>query len=259
MRALALPLLLVASVLVGCGSEPSGHDASVATGYDVVRAMQQAHADDWYDGVTFVQTTINFAPDGRSDTTTWYEALKLPGRLRIDIGSPTSGDTWLFRNDSIYVFNDGIMANAVPTMHPLLLLGFDIYHRTYDDAVARLDTLGFDLNEMTTADWQGRPVYVVGASDPTSTAPQFWIDRERLVFVRMLQNVGPKGRIRQDVRFNAYEPLADGWIAPEVLFLADSVMTLKELYNDVRASDSLDDAFFHPTTWDTAQHWARTD
>ncbi|NNF05012.1 MAG: hypothetical protein HKN17_11165, partial [Rhodothermales bacterium] len=159
MTAFLFTLLLLA----GCGNQASEVDGSAPeTGEDVIRAMQTAYEGDWYDTITFVQTTINHGPMG-ADTLIWYEALKLPGRLRIDIGRPSSGDTWIFRNDSIYVYSAGRLANAVPTVHPLLLLGFDVYHMPAADVIAKLDTLGFDLSSMYQTEWNGRPVYAVGA------------------------------------------------------------------------------------------------
>ena len=49
-----------------------------------------------------------------------------------------------------------------------------------------IDAFGFDLTLEGAASWEGRPVMVVGASDPADTASaQFWTDAERLVLVRM--------------------------------------------------------------------------
>lgn len=254
-----IPIAAIIALLVaftGCGSSDSPADSGAPEdGAGVIEAMQESHTGDWYETLTFVQTTINHGPGGATDTTIWYEALKLPGRLRIDINEPGSGDTWIFRNDSIYVYAQGQLANAVPTLHPLLLLGFDVYHLPAADVVSKLDTLGFDLSKMYQTEWEGRGVYAVGADSAGTNAPEFWIDRERLVFVRLFQNAGPGGSIRQDIRFDAYEPLGNAWIAPEVRFYADSTLMLEELYDDVEIGMELDDAFFEPGSWQTAGHW----
>jgi len=209
----------------------------------------------WYRTLTFVQTSIQHRPDGVIDTTTWLEAMDLPGKLRIDIGENTSGNVLLFRNDSIYVYNDGTQVNARPTFHPLLILGFDVYFLPTEEAVSKLDSLGFDLTKIHESTWQDRPVYVIGSDTDDEPSNQFWIDKERLYFVRMLQNVGPNQSIRQDVQFNKYEKLGGGWISPEVLFYADSTLTLEELYFNMRPDAPLDDHFFDPVHWTEAEHW----
>ena len=250
----ATVILLLA--LAGCGSPESPAGGIVAeNGEEVIRAMKAAHGDDWYETLTFVQTTINHGPGGAVDTMFWYEAMKLPGRLRIDISEPGAGDTWIFRNDSIYVYAQGQLAQATPTIHPLLLLGFDVYHLPAEQVISKLDTLGFDLQAMYETEWNGRDVYAIGADSAGTDAPEFWIDRERLVFLRLLQNAGPGGSIRQDIRFDAYEPLGNAWIAPEVKFLADSTLMLEEHYSDIEIGMELDDALFEPGSWQSADHW----
>ncbi len=246
---------LAVLVFAACSSSPDA-SVDVQTGRDVLAAMHAEHAPDWYRTMTFVQTTIQHRPDGTADTTLWYEAMDLPGRLRIDIGSPDSGNSWIFRNDSIYVFAGGSVVNAGPTLHPLLLLGFDVYHQDLEETASRMDTLGFDLDVVHTAEWQGRPAWVVGAAEGDLERNQFWIDQERRVFVRLIQKQGP---LTQEILFNNYEPLAGGWVAPEVLFHVDSTLTLEEYYADMRADVSLPDGFFDPATAMTAPHWFSSD
>ena len=222
---------------------------------DVLAAMKAKYHGSWYETLTFVQTSIEYKPDGASDTTTWYEAMALPGKLRIDIGGPNTGDALIFRNDSIYVYNGGNLISSRVTYHPLLLLGFDAYFLETEDLMARLDSINFDLTVMHESTWQERPVYVIGASEGDSLASQFWIDKERLVFVRMIQKVGPTGEVLQEVQFNRYESVGDGWVAPEVLFFTNGKLSFKEIYNDVTAGVEFDARLFSPQNWASAIHW----
>lgn len=246
------PGVIVLFFLILC---TTGCRSEITTPVGVLEAMQAEYAGDWYESVTFVQTTINYGPGGQTDTTSWWEALQLPGRLRIDIGGPDTGDTWIFRNDSIYVYQDGQLGAAEPTLHPLLLLGFDIYFTPLDEVTAKLDTLGFDLEDMHVTSWEGRDVYVIGAKEGDMGSPQFWIDKDRLVFVRLFQWTGPGGNVLQEIRFNNYEPLGGGWIAPEVLFYANSELTLKETYHEIDYGMELDLRLFDPGQWQQANHW----
>lgn len=243
-------IVLLAILLSACSS--SDTSIEIKTGQDVLAAMHTEYEGDWYDTMTFIQTTVQHRPDGQTDTTLWYEALDLPGRLRIDIGAPDNGDSWLFRNDSIYVFAAGNLVNSGPTLHPLLLLGFDVYHQPVGQTASSLDTLGFDLSIVHEATWQDRAAWVVGAPEGDLVSNQFWIDQERRVFVRLIQKQGP---LQQEILFNRYEPLGDGWVAPEVLFHVDATLTLEELYSDIRHNVTLSDDFFDPKTALTAPHW----
>ncbi|MDA0378582.1 MAG: hypothetical protein O3C45_00865 [Bacteroidetes bacterium] len=250
-----LPVLLLTLSLSACSGKPSGPK----DGRDVITAMQERYADSWYETLTFVQTTIQFRPGAAPDTTLWWEGIRIPGELRIDIGGPDTGDAMVFRQDSLYMIRAHQVAAAAPTMHPLLILGFDVYGQPAEETIAKLDSLGFDLDRIHSAEWQGRPAWVVGTDIPGDTQePQFWIDQERLVFVRMTQRVGMDLESLQDIRFDNYQPLGEGWIAPEVRFAVDSTLTLVELYEDIRVGVDFSEGFFEPASFSTAPHWAAT-
>ena len=107
---------------------------------------------------------------------------------------------------------------------------------------------------MSDTTWQGRDVYTIGAVDAGLGVQQFWIDKERLVFVRLFQHLGD-GSLQQDIRFNNYEPIGGGWIAPEVEFYVDGRLQMREIYNNPNVPDSFDERFFSPSEWRNAEHW----
>jgi len=57
------------------------------TGEELVSAMHKKYDGKWYKTLTFSQKTINYKPDGSSETSQWYEALTAPGRLREILAS----------------------------------------------------------------------------------------------------------------------------------------------------------------------------
>src|SRR5574338_1472324 len=93
---------------------------------ELISAMQKKHGKSWYKTATFVQETKNFQPDGTSKTEIWYEAMSVPGSLRIDFTPTTEGNGILFTDSKIYIFKNG-KVDTTPFEHPLLILGFDIY------------------------------------------------------------------------------------------------------------------------------------
>src|SRR5438105_12429556 len=106
---------------------PATRAAKIKTTEDLVRAMQKKYAKSWYETATFVQKTTNIDKDGHKKVETWYEALSVPGSLRIDFTPTKEGNGILFTNNQIYVFKNGKIDSNRPFVHPLVVLGFDIY------------------------------------------------------------------------------------------------------------------------------------
>jgi len=63
----------------------------------------------------FVQKTTNIDKDGNQKVETWYEAMSLPGSLRIDFTPTKDGNGILFTNSQIYVFKNGKVDSNRPT------------------------------------------------------------------------------------------------------------------------------------------------
>ena len=229
--------------------------AKINTAEDLIAAMRKKYAKTWYKNTTFKQVTTDIDKDGSKKEAIWYEAISIPGRLRIDFDPIKNGNGILFANDQIYTFKDGKLANSRALIHPLVLLAFDVYFLPVDQTVAKLKQLKFDLSILRADTWQGRPVYVVGAKAGDLHSPQFWIDQQRLYFVRMLRPAGKDGALTSETQFNKYERLGGGWMAPEVIFMIDGKTTTTEAYSELRANVNLDDGLFDPAGWTTAKTW----
>ena len=243
-------LLIVALCLL----LPTLSSAKVSNTNQLIAAMQKKYGKSWYKTATFVQETTNFQPDGTSKIETWYEAMSVPGSLRIDFTPTSAGNGILFTGGKIYVFKDGKVDTTRPFEHPLLILGFDVYRAPAADVTAKLQALKFDLAQFHEDTWQGRPVYVVGAKAGDLHSSQFWIDQENLYFVRMLRPAGKDGAQTQETQFNKYQKLGGGWMAPEVIFMVDGKVLTTEKYSDMRADVTLDPKLFDPQFWTTV-HW----
>jgi outer membrane lipoprotein-sorting protein len=245
-------------LLILCGwllLAPVVQAGRIRTGEDLIAAMRKKYAKSWYKNTTFKQATTDYEKDGTKKVAIWYEAISIPGRLRIDFDPVKDGNGILFANDNIYTFKDGKLENSRALIHPLVLLAFDVYFLPVDQTVAKLKQLKFDLSLLREDMWQGRPVYVVGAKAGDMHSPQFWIDKQRLYFVRMFRPAGKDGTLTSETQFNKYERLGGGWISPEVIFLIDGQATTTEAYSEMRANVTLDDSLFYPNKWTTAKHW----
>ena len=221
-------------------------------GVEVITRMRERYLGKWYRTLTFVQKTT--LADGKVET--WYEAAELPGKLRIDIAPLEGRNTILFRNDTLYDFKGGKLAETKPLIHPLMVLGFDVYAQPLDKTLAQLRELGFDLSQVHEGEWQGRPAYVVGAAAGDSLTRQFWIDQERLYFVRMVEPGKKDPAARVETQFNKYIPMGQGWLETEVRFLVNGETKMLEEYTEPKASVKLDPAIFDPGRW-VAPGWVR--
>lgn len=97
-------------------------------------------------------------------------------------------------------------------------------------------------------------MYVVGADSGDAHSRQFWVDRERLLLVRLRHPTGRDLTRTQEIQFNEHRPLGQGFIASEVVFMMDSQLMLREVYRDARADVELPNDLFatdeyHPPGW----------
>jgi len=233
---------------------PATYSAKIKTTEDLIQTMQNKYGKSWYKTATFVQKTTNYEKDGTKKVETWYEALSVPGSLRIDFTPVKDGNGILFTNSRIYSFKSGKADTNRPFIHPLMILGFDIYKLPVANVIETLKGLKFDLSILREDTWQGRPVYVIGAKQGDLHSPQFWIDRENLYFVRMIRPAGKDGAQTQETQFNKYQKLGGGWMAPEVIFMVDGKVATTEEYSEMRADVALDSKLFDPEYFATI-HW----
>ena len=262
-RATALALLLAAVACQPANTPaPAPGPVSVqpprpvyTSGEEVITAMRDRYAGRWYRSLVFTQKTGQRTAAGTWTTQTWYEALRLPGRLRIDFDPLKSGTGVLYARDSQYVFANGKVTRADAGINDLLLLGFDVYANTTGRTAALLRGQGVNLARVHRDSLEGRPMIVVGALPGDLRSKQFWIDAERLYFVRLVEPSPRDTSKTQDIRFVNYQRFGDAWVASRVELYNDGVLVFTEDYSDIRTDVPLDDALFDPARWRSAKHW----
>jgi hypothetical protein len=220
---------------------------TISTPAQLITAMHDHYASKWYHTLTFEQKSVTHKPDGSESTELWHEALMLPGRLRIDIGDRGAGNGMLFSNNHLYIYKDGKLANQKDFVHPLLVLGFDVYTQSVDKTMQQLKELNVDMTVMHEESLEGRPTYVVGAKQGDLQSIQFWIDKERLYFVRLLQPSEKQAGAVQDVRFQDYKQVqGGGWLAEHVAVISAGKVVFEERYSDIKIDPPLSESLFDP-------------
>jgi hypothetical protein len=117
---------------------------------------------------------------------------------------------------------------------------------------AMLRQLGIDGTKLHESNWRGAVVYVVGAVRGDTTAKQIWVERDRLVAVRLLENTRQG---RTDFRFNSYTQAGGQWVPGEIEQFVNGKRRLVEQVTQVRTNVSLPDALFDPKRFASAPRW----
>jgi len=251
-------LLMLAIAVTGCASpNPANNRTLPANGIELLTRMHDAYAGKWYKTLTFVQRTTVTRPTGVVDTSTWYESLKSPDRLRIDFGDPSKGNGALYTTDSLYVVRGGKVTRTIPSGNPFLPFVAGVYAQPVDTTLRQLSSWKFDLSKIRADTWQGAPVYVVGANSPADLdSPQFWVEREHLQPVRFLVKLSPAPDAKpNDIRLEKYVPVGGGWLATHVAIMEGTVVRQAEDYSSWRGDVSLPNDFFVAEKWSDTPHW----
>jgi outer membrane lipoprotein-sorting protein len=247
-------VLAIFAACVTCGPDLQAQE--IRNGEALLTAMHDRYAGNWYGTVTFTQKSTTYNPDGTSKSETWYEAAMLPGKLRIDIGPPANGNGAIVADGTLTSFKNGDIVATRPLVHMLLVLGFDVYRQPPQTTIDQAKGQGFDLTKLHEDTWDGQTVYVVGADKGDLKSKQFWIQKNNLFFVRMIEPNEKDAQKTSDIRFIDYRQLSVGWIAAGVEFYIDGKKVFAEEYSDIQANPKLSPAIFDPKSF-KSEHWEK--
>lgn len=233
-----------------------GHAQDVRDGMDLLREMHDRYAKSWYATLTFDQKSTTYNPDGTTKAEIWHEAIAAPGRLRIDIGDPSEGNGFLLVDGTVTRFQASREGATRPLVNMLLVLGFDVYRQPPETTANVAKSEGFDLTKVHEDTWEGEPVYVVGAEKGDLKSKQFWVEKNRLLFVRLFEPAQSDPAKIQDIRFEDYHRLGNAWLAERVEVYVGDKKVFSEEYSNIQV-----DAKLAPGTFDRKQfnttHWEK--
>jgi len=136
---------------------------------------------------------------------------------------------------------------------PLLM---DVYVTPLDRTAAALRAIGVDLAVTHDDTWESRPVTVVGARAGDVRAPQFWIDKERLVLVRQIEPIKGDTTRLLDIKVGKYQQLRGLWL-PTAIEIGINGKTIQlESYSEIKLDPPVSNDLFDVSQWTTAPHWA---
>jgi hypothetical protein len=229
---------------------------ALRTGEDLLRAMHDRYKDSWYRTVTFTQKSTTYKPDGTSTAETWYEAALLPCKLRIDIGTASDGNGYIFTDGRIAIIKNNQLVRTEKSVNMLLVLGFDVYSQDPDVTIKIVREEGYDLSKVREDTWDGKPAYVVGADKGDLKSKQFWVAKDTLLFVREIEPSHGDASKMDDIRFIHYQRLAGAWIAAGVEVYSEGRKVFSEDYSNILANVKLEPDIFDPQKFGST-HWKK--
>jgi hypothetical protein len=99
-------------------------------------------------------------------------------------------------------------------------------------------------------------VYVVGADKGDLKFKQFWVEKNRLLFVRLIEPAQTDPKKTEETCFEDYRQVSPGWIAARVELRIDDKKVFEEEYSDIQVNAKIDPAVFDPKQF-TSQHWEK--
>ncbi len=240
MRIRNIFILLCLIILVSCTSE-----LPILNGEDVIRAMHAKYEGNWFRNMSLKQHIIRYNPDGsvRSDNM-MTEQLKLPGTVRGNTLPMEDGNSEIFKDNTYHIFEGGKLIRKMKYIHGVLILGFDVYLQDPEITISLLKEDGVDFTKMHETVWQDKEVWVVGTDADDLTVNQFWIEKERLVVVRLFKKSTRNPDLVNEIQFNKLKPLGDGWVAGELIFKLNGKMYIHETYVEFKIEEGFADKIF---------------
>ena len=230
-------------------SRPPGAGITVTSGAGLVRAMHDRYAGKYLKTMSFLQNNTRYTTTGEEQKSQWYEHIEVPGKLRIAFLPATQRSGLVQVDDRVASFDNGMRVDFRPSVNPLLLLATDVYAAPVATILRGLDSLNVDREIIRNDEWEGEPVYVVGAKAGDSTSNQMWVDRNHLRLVRFIQSDKRGERTTvSDIRIRGFKDIQGFEVPTEFLVLRNGRPFWREQYADVRVNEE-----FPPGTFDQAK------
>jgi hypothetical protein len=226
--------------------------AHAQPGVQLLKKMHSKNYNKWYKTMTFIQTTEFYRNDSLMRKATWYEAVKLPYDLRIDMEDPARGNFVLYKKDTTYRFQNRNLRNAAVGSNPFLFFIGGMYFMPFDSVKQELKRRSYDINKGYATQWEGRPAYVIGRANESDSGNAIWLDTENLWFVRMVEK--DRGQTI-DAHMKEHKKLSRGSSETKVDIYINGKLVQVEKYDQLKPDVTLDDSLFDPVKAAAAKHW----
>lgn len=214
------------------------------TGEEIIQLMHTKWEGKWGRNMRFDQNVYHYKNDSLIRQEVWQEILSSPKNLQIRFNGFESGNGILFKNDSVYHFEDGKLVRSEDSVHHLLLLGFDVFFLPPAETIQKLKDLGFDLSKTHEKTINSITYFIVGTGSPEDeNSSQFWINKEQLYLAKVILN---RNENTSEVEMKNYQFIENFPVAMEVDFKLNGKLYMKEKYFDVSFPAEVNQEIFDP-------------
>ena len=220
--------------------------SGVKNAEDVLHDMYKRYSGKWYKSFSFNQTTEQYRNDSLIKTSTWYEAINFPDKFRIDFGDTITGNAVIYLKDSVYSFRKGKLVHTGFNDDDLTFLLGGMYFYPFDTVKAKLQKIGYMLNKFHEDNWQGQPVYVIGATNSAERSNQLWIDKGKLIILKFIRF---NGNNKEEGIFSGHQRFGKGWSETACDFYVNDKLVQKEKYHDCKAGIYINPGIFDPVNF----------
>ena len=216
----------------------------------LLKAMHDVYSGKYLKTMSFLQNNTRYTTTGAEQKSQWYEHIEIPGKLRIAFLPATQKSGMVQVDNRVASFDNGIRVDFRPSVNPLMLLTSDVYVAPVETILRGLDSLKVDHSIIRNDEWEGEPVYIVGAKAGDSTSNQMWVDRNHLRLVRFIQRSKMGERtIVSDIRVRNYKDIQGFEVPTEFLVLRNGRPFWREQYADVRVNEEFVTGTFDQAKW----------
>lgn len=208
--------------------------------------MRRAHPSRELRSLAFLQTTYD---SGRSASVESRVYASLPGKMRVDLLPVSSRSGYVHDRQRLAVFRAGRRVSTVNRVDLRTLLAFDLFAQAIDTTIMWLDTARVRFGLHRRGEWDGRPVWIVGALEGDLTSSQFWVDAERWRVVRVIQREPRPPNLVFDVRYLEFTELLDVPVPTRVQLWREGKLVEEQLLTEFAINPSLPRRTFDLSRW----------
>jgi len=209
-------------------------------GEKLLKAMHDKYYQKYCQTIQFDQRTTRYVNDGTiKDTAYWYEWISYPDKFRIDFGTKYGGNCVVFKNDSSYSYRKNKLVKVDKNENDLLLLLGGMYFRKYEDVIARLKKLGYDLEIIGSLKLNGVECFVIGKEG----SQQVWVGKKDLKVIGIKTKLSETDWL--EIRFDAFKKSCNGFTETKVTALKNGKLEQKEEYLNLKTSVLIPDSIFN--------------
>ena len=213
--------------------------------------IQKRYQGKWPTTLTYLVTILT-KRYGRESITNEYHAYLSATLSRVDKGSPDDGNAAITHGDSTFLFKKFKKAGFYNTSNYVSdYMSRQIYFANIQQVKKAFRESHIDLTQSCRGTWQGREVYVIGASTTDDTYhTQVWYDAKHLYPVRFIDQLSGSSRDTQ-YQMKLYGEI---WFPVSATEYINKKPTAEISYTEVSFGKSLDPDIFNLENFG-AVHW----